>query len=343
MITPGSITQMGGLSKRPVYFLNLNGSPNPSIVVKGDTAGADVSIKWGSKLMKNVNNDQVNTKILTPVEIAEFKRVALATFAAGTPQHNNASAGNYTWVKMPFVPGLSDAGFLTEDDTPKARQIKETMAKLLDSATWNQLGQVVAVDIFNGDNDRFQVLGGSPNPLGSWNNKGNLMFVAAGPTKVIGLDTYDPASDRSNLTTAGHFDELRILIDPVRRNAFALACVKDVGAELKKTFRFADVTLEGRTTITLPPPPGQPNPVTVNVAQMQDLYVTYMPNFSAGIATGADKLKTYLRGKVQQYAPPPPAPRFQLGGHRGGPPPAPAPPLKTIPQGVKDRMQFLGW
>ena len=63
MITPNSITQMAGLDKRPVYFVSLNGAPAPSVVVKGDAAGADVSITWGSKLMKNVNKKIANLRI----------------------------------------------------------------------------------------------------------------------------------------------------------------------------------------------------------------------------------------------------------------------------------------
>src|SRR4051812_8276721 len=102
MITPGSISAMTGLAKRPVYFLTLNHGAGPSVVVKGDAAGADVSIKWGSKLMKNVNDTQVNTKIMTPTEITVFTQFGNATFAANTPQKMNL-AGGYTWVKMPFV------------------------------------------------------------------------------------------------------------------------------------------------------------------------------------------------------------------------------------------------
>ena len=336
VITPGSITAMTGLTKRPVYFLSLNGSPTPNLVVKGDAAGADVSIKWGSKLMKNVNDDQVNTKIMTPAEINIFKQFALNAFAADTPQRNNvAGTGAYTWVKMPYVAGLSDAGFLTEDETPKTREIKETVAKFLDTAVWNQLGKIVAVDIFNGNNDRFQVLNGDMSPLGSWNNKGNIMFVTGGANKVIGLDTYDPASDRSNLTTAGHFDELRILIDPGQRNAFATACVKDVGNELKKSFRYAD-----RKVATFAVPPAMPGqlPRTIEVDKLQDLYLSYAPNFSAGLATGAADLKLYLQNKVRQYAP-----RWQRAMPGGRPlPPVPGP-VKTIPKGILDRMAFLGW
>jgi len=37
-ITAGSINGVTGLSERPVYFLKVNGSPTPNLVVKGDAA-----------------------------------------------------------------------------------------------------------------------------------------------------------------------------------------------------------------------------------------------------------------------------------------------------------------
>ena len=69
-ITTGSISKVKGKEKQVVYFVHLNGSPEPSLVVKGElpemgpkgSNNIETSIKWSSKLMKNVNNEAVNTK-----------------------------------------------------------------------------------------------------------------------------------------------------------------------------------------------------------------------------------------------------------------------------------------
>ena len=75
-ITPGSITGIGGLTVRPVYFLRLNGANNPSLVVKGESnvSHGATSVAWGAKLMKNVNDIQVNTKMMTPAGITCVQR-----------------------------------------------------------------------------------------------------------------------------------------------------------------------------------------------------------------------------------------------------------------------------
>jgi len=335
MITPGSITAMAGLDTRPVYFVCLNGAAQPTLVVKGDTGGADVSIKWGSKLMKNVNNELVNTKIMTPVEINEFRQFGLATFAPNTRQRNNLG-GAYTWVKMPMVQDLSTAGFVSDVAQPQAKEMRGMIAKLLKLAAWVDLGKVLAVDIFIGNNDRFQVLDAPGMQLGAWNNKGNLMFV--GNTRVIGLDTFDPASDRSNLTAHGHFDALLILTDPGRRNAFAMACVMDVGNELRRACQRS-----GLTQFSIPAdPPATPLPYKIIVANLPQLFVPYATSLAAGIAQGANDLKVYLQNKVRQYAPPP-VRRVFIGVRPGLLPPPPPPPPKVLPQGILDRMTFLGW
>src|SRR5581483_11597011 len=77
---------------------------------------------------------------------------------------------------------------------------------------WQELGKVVAVDIFNGNCDRFNI------ETGKWQNYGNVMFLNAGQTPVIGLDT---------------FEALLILNKPARRKAFAGLCTKSVGTAMK--------------------------------------------------------------------------------------------------------------
>src|SRR4051812_490666 len=107
-IVPRSITGISGLEKHPVYFLKLNGAGTPNLVVKGEHGGGSmndadvaVSVAWGSKLMKNVQNSLVNTKVMGMTEIQVFKAAVQATFANTTQQFQYAFGSSYKWVKMP--------------------------------------------------------------------------------------------------------------------------------------------------------------------------------------------------------------------------------------------------
>jgi hypothetical protein len=339
-ITPGSITGIKGNDRRPVFFLKLNNSPVWNLVVKGEAMGdyRRESIHWSSKLMKNVQNPLVDTKMLSRAEFDIVQQFARSAFPMGTPQRRFADVTftDFTWVKMPMVLNLTEADWVERNDPPVI-QIKKNVRQFSDEGVWNELGKVVAVDIFNGNCDRFDI------NTGDWVNKGNIMFVAGGATKVIGLDTYDTSGERSNLSVGGGFEALRSLINAAARHNFAVACVKSVGREMQRVLRgmtyFSMIvdSLEG------------PKPVRIKVDTMENLFAPYVPNFEAGIAAGAEGLKTYLQSKVRQYAP---APRWQpalpqgrtplLGQHRTV---VPTPPgaVKTIPKGVLDRMAFLGW
>ena len=348
---PSNITGMTCLEERPVFFLKLNGSLLNNLVVKGEGTGevalddhAETSIKWGAKLMKNVNNTEVNTKIMTAAEVLAFKTAGLLLIPPNMarPRLNLAIPGPpYTWTKMPYVDGVSTAEFWSDDKGAyEATPAKKHISKMSDDAFWTDLGKVVAVDIFNGNCDRFDVT------TGNWQNKGNVMFMAAGPTKVIGLDTFDPNAaglsdlrsplDFTNIQTRIMFQHLLLLTDSGERLKFSRACVKSVGEWLKKAFA-------GKTSITVPVQgPQGPGLLRIEVAQMATLFADYAPVFDQGIAAGATQLKANLQGKVRQYAPV--RPPLRPGGHRGYQPPQPVPvPGKTIPQGILDRMAYLKW
>lgn len=306
---------MTGLTDKPIFFLHLNRAPDANLVVKGEARGprVPVSVKWGSKLMKNVNDSRVNVKVMTFLEFNIFSKVALDTFNPGTEQHRFASDGfhNYTWVKMPMVAYLSHAGEVAEL-TKGWPALEEIVMNFQDSIVWYGLGKVVAVDMFIGNYDRFS-------SEGNWINKGNVMFVRdpAGPLNVIGLDTYDPHSIWSDLRKPGHYDELRILTEPQRRNEFARACVRSVGQKLMDAFEKARIF-----SFMLP---GQHR--RFNFADLPNYFEPSMASFAAGIDAGADDLKRYLQARVARV----PAP-MAIGRHR-----------KAIPQGILDRMAYLGW
>lgn len=349
---PNNVTGMTSLEERPVFFLKLNGSISVNLVVKGEGDGinplaahAADSIKWGSKLMKGVNNDQVNTKIMTADEILGFKQAAQNFIPVNMlrPRLNIVIPGPpYTWTKMPFVQGVTTAEFYNADNTANAARARADISKMSDDQFWTDLGAVVAVDIFNGNCDRFDI------KTGFWQNKGNIMFLAGGQTSVIGLDTFDPnARDLHDLTARVDFrndmnerikfQHLLFLVDPGERHKFAVACLKSTGSELKRAFRN-----KGLSQFTVPIVGGAQPTLTVVVDHMENLFDAYVPAFELGLTNGAAALKQRLQNKVQQYRPVTPWQRAAPNQPYRPPQPVPIP-GKVIPQGILDRMAFLRW
>jgi hypothetical protein len=364
-ITPGSITAIRGLAKRPVYFLNLNGAAQPNLVVKGEDAlvhisdaDAEISIKWTSKLMKNVNNTAVNTKIMAPPEINLFKASARLAYPLNTaPQHRNLNA-NYRWVKMPYVTGLSDGEMWNEDQGGYDNQmIKNVAKKFMEPQVWTDLGKVVAVDLFNGNNDRFLFTQQPGYTIAQmtvvWANKGNIMFLQGGATSVIGLDTVDPSSQTgpSNLGSgAADLAVLQVLQDAhaAERTTFAVKCAHAVAAEISSAMRntqFLTIHVNGA-------PLGQ-DVIRVDKDHVAELLEPFAVPFEQGLNAGIRDLRQYLQGKVQQYRlqnqqaqqqyqqrvgwrPGRPGAGPPIGANRG-------PVMKTVPQGVLNRMAYLGW
>lgn len=335
IITANSITTITGLRVKPVYFISLNGQAQASLVVKGENMlninnnDALVSMSWTSKLMKNVNSNQVNVKLMTPAEIVEFLRAGNATFAPNSDEAYHLGR-QYNWVKMPNVAGLSDAE-LWPDSSPKpeAKRIKAAIVKLMQQHIWYELGKVVAVDIFNGNNDRF-------NSQGDWVNKGNIMFVN---NSVIGMDTWDPAGTNggnmeSNLVKGGGFAELAILNDMFARHNFAVKATASVGKEMADALKRAG--MNGITVKLM-----DNSILNVDLEQIKTLFDEQVTEFKRGLYDGATQLRIYLQTKVNQYDV---ARRgaIRLGGGRGGVPVQQGP-IKRVPKGVLDRMTYLGW
>lgn len=354
-----AITGMTGLKDKPVFFLKLNHSPTPTVVVKGDSsnAAAEVAIQWGSKLMKNVQNGLTNTKILSSIEQLAFYTAVMKYLPAQSREYANSTLQK-TWVKMTFVPGLSDADFLNDKAKLDPDHLAQVIPKLAEAKAWEDLGKVIAVDIFIGNSDRFSV---DPvkDPPGTWVNRGNLMFLTAGqPTRVIGLDMFDPnGAQQSDLRARGGFETLKVLTDPAARDRFARTATKSVGAEMNRRMRginLASINVPVQTLDGL-------QYTAITQQEVSDLFIVFANDLSRGIEAGARDLKQYLTAKVQQYhvvmpvgqnvAPMPvlpntPAARnIAVGTARVAPPARPgvSAPAKTIPQGILDRMRYLGW
>jgi hypothetical protein len=333
----------GARGYRPVYAVNFAGAglPPNEIVVKGEKTrdpNACASIKWGSKLMKNAASPDVNVKILTQPEIIELRRAHRQYLAGDQEFQVYIDFGEQVvWVRMPYVDGLSDS-----DIHGRGRAGADALyAKMTNASFWDQLGRVLAVDLFIGNFDRFD-------GTGTLINDGNIFFkdLGGGAFQVVGTDFFAAqfASGEANLNAMedpidGSFDYLRILIDPARRRAYAAKAVDQLRLALLKE----------------------------NPAGIYDLY-GFTGRLDAAIDQGAQAIHAYLDGKALQY----PrhghgAPRMVLGGPRGAAaaaaaaaPPVAAPrwlpepgagarnnnravPSDVIPEGIRQRMRFLGW
>lgn len=353
IITPALITGMSGNDQRPVYFVHLGGSATPTLTVKGEAKKDDgeISIKWSSKLMKNVNDQQVNTKVMSSSEINLFKAAAKRFLHAEPKKLRALNVSNLTWVKMPYLQGLSDADFWKKDSAGDYKiiptDVKKILQKFSDPSVWTQLGKIIAVDLFNGNGDRFT-------SAGHWQNMGNVMFQnQAGGIKVVGLDTFDPNSHSSNLTTmTPHSNgELDVLKNMLNMRNFAESVIDSVEGEIIR-----GLNKSGAASFTV-----LSNGDPVKIDKNSSGFLTgYTDDLVSGLQQGANDLKIYLQRKQLEYHRTKPLP--QIPQRPGGPPNKPLPMLpgqrvaapnypapqplgqqKTIPQGILDRMRYLGW
>lgn len=337
IIAPRSLTEVKGLQARPVFFLKFNNAPNYSLVVKGESkdqaaalndADREISILWSSKMMKNVNNNLVNTKMLVDPELDRFLRFARATYAAGTPQHQFLG-GNYMWVKMPFVAGITEAELFDEGAGAfTIVRMKAVLKEFLRPQVWRDLGKIVAVDIFNGNNDRF-LLDKQPGGLLTvqWANQGNMMFLPTGaPTTMIGLDAFDPSGaidGRSNLAGGAGMGVLLDYIkiggqwEPLKRD-LAEKCTDAIGHELNRR-------MSGQQVAIMINGPQGGHVLRVRKDEVKQTLRPFSTYFKEGLDQGILQLRQYLIGKRAQYA------AMQAANP------------KNVPQGIINRINYLGW
>lgn len=380
-ITNNSIQTIRPLIGKPIYFVRLNSGQE--LVLKGENSSANqrtfldkqVSIAWSAKLMKNVQNRIVNVKILKPSEFDELRRAVANAVATGTFTQNEdyitGLENNFIWVKMLKVNNLTDAEFWKDTAPgPDIIHIKKIIRRLLDFNTWQAIGNMVAVDLFNGNTDRF-------NGQGEFVNRGNLMFSGG---QIVGLDTYDPSrsADWSNLnrfSRQGDWANLDILRDNHLVPAFSETAVRSVGNELADGLAHRNlgghfITLEFDTIID------EERFLRLSQEDIQTLFVPYRDNFAAGLRLGRDNLRAYLLQKIGGFNPngwargngvvAPRANNGMLGGGRIQQAPQPAQGgggwnavrpnaargnagiggarrQGPLPQGIIDRMNYLGW
>ena len=308
-VKKGSITKISGLEKRPVYFLHLKGDPNPTVVVKGESrTGQDFedALCWGTKIMRNVNDKSVRVKVMTASEVDVFKSIAKVTFN-GKVQGKSLEEIGITWIKMPYIAGLQDAETRETDD--KA-DVSKVINRFMSKQFWYELGQIVAVDIFIGNNDRFDT-------KGNWVNQGNVMFAPekkSGRDRLIGLDTFDTGGgDKAYFAKSGTTgNEIQILNDSAIRHTYAEKCTKSVGRGLCRSAKRCGA--KGYYVRT------PDNVASIDIDQLEKAFEKFTEPFERGIEVGASNMKKYLRGKSSMFK-----------KNRG------------LPEGIAERMKALKW
>jgi len=367
-ITNVSIKAMSGISKKPVYFLTMQGQNKPTITVKGENkadrdtitiADTEIAIKWSSKLMKNVSDSQVNTKIMEPTEVHIFKTKARELLVREPDKLLPLSIGGLIWVKMPYVNDLSNADLFFKNKNNNwetaVKGIKDLFRRFSYPNTWIQLGRILAVDIFDGNWDRF-------NSSGGWDNNGNVMFQkAANGYRVTGLDTFDvkntPDTNLNQPLSPQVQQHLQILMSDIRMREYATNVTTEIAGFILKAMGNAvgggidDFKMKAggrKITITRK---GEP-----------DFFYGYIDDLCTGLKEGRDEIKRYLLEKVRQYdsqwiptsrsLSTPRSTGFSMGSNKHSDiavkTSAPAgfttpSSLKTIPQGITDRMRYFRW
>ncbi len=184
--------------ERPVFRLTF--SNGDKLVVKAEIntqAGhASKSIPLAGAMMRQVsptlevevldNNEFLALRTLAqdparfrPLEHADAAREYLELYTSPEAKPLNV------YVKMPFLTNISDASKIT----PVLMLLKLKRPPALFS-----FGKIVAVDQFNGNNDRF-------NAMGELVNDGNLLFELSpnGNITPVGLDFFQAQGDAANL------------------------------------------------------------------------------------------------------------------------------------------------
>jgi hypothetical protein len=191
----------------PVYL--LTGANLSKLVVKqemttGLAAGRKEALRTNAELMHAVDTD-ANVVVLTGNEVLELTAfvnhdalVAAATNTAVSADVQNLTAalgGGGKWVKMGVkrLRKLDDAGNDRVNHGNKAG-VRAFAAALNAPGGLEKFGEVLAVDLFNDNNDRFALTG-----AGAFNgtalhfliNLGNVLLSSG---QVSGLDSWDPNS-----------------------------------------------------------------------------------------------------------------------------------------------------
>lgn len=202
----------------PVFLLAA--ADKSYLVIKQETAvGAKVNLNANLKAMA-AGTGKATGKVLVQGELDTIRdflqdsqdalRQLRIPEPAGVTALRTAFIVPGTWYKMPEAPGVIDLKAAVNDminnqDKTGVRAI----AKSLNAAGgMEMLGRIVAVDLYNGNTDRFVAdgLGGALNPRTNARfrviqNIGNILLaVENGKLRPVGLDSFESASIYADVT-----------------------------------------------------------------------------------------------------------------------------------------------
>lgn len=252
---------------RPAFRITL--ADGTFLVLKGEMraghgATAHESVRWGGKMMKQVS-PQAKATMLTPNELNVLLALPTTSFATTKTQQyvqELVQSNMFVFYKMPFVDNLRATDTMLQQG--KA-------AKLLAKLKGNrnallQLGRIVAVDMFIGNEDRF-------NMYGRIANEGNIVFQKNAVDKTympVGIDFFDAQKQAASV--------YRTPPDPWSGSVL----MND--STLRRFSKAAIGSLNDMFRQSLPPP----------VTDNQLLPLLAAGTFLRGMAQGREELKDYL-------------------------------------------------
>lgn len=201
----------------PVYKLEGWGNDQgkiDAIVVKMESMSAnatsahrrDVRVATG---VMNVIDRSARTHVLTREEVGQLRMYAdggnvadTDGLAAANELKNLLNDPKGVWTKMEVKQLMGLDGALKKRLAGDKADVRAIAAALKKNGGLEKLGQIIAADLFSGNNDRFDYLGGIkadglPERFKVIRNLGNVLIAcgANGRGEPIGLDSYDPNNE----------------------------------------------------------------------------------------------------------------------------------------------------
>jgi hypothetical protein len=262
---------------RPVFLLNFK--DGSKLVVKAEIRSmigksTPQSVQWGGHMMKQVSNP-IEAAALTETEMRILRNLGVWKYCNGQIGERTREylidlmkSGLFSFFKMPFLANLRAL------DTMLAKNRgAKVLAKLRnDRSVLVGLGQIVAVDLFIGNGDRF----GS---TGRVVNEGNVIFQknADKTYTPVGLDFFQAQGQAANLYKAPPDDWAGVILGTQVQSSRLTQFATNAIDSLNEVFANA---LAG--TITA-----------------QDLMSSIcIGRFTAGLREGAATLQAFLRQKM---------------------------------------------
>ena len=249
----------------PVFLLQM---PDDSgLVIKREESRDPAQLKNNMSLMRAVSGAGAG-KVLNPGELTVIDDYLLRCqiYAQSMQQTEDVSvaelrrqrtAPKQAWHKMAEAPGLIDVKqALVQLQAQNKQGVRMISAALNAQGGFETLGRIVAVDLFTGNMDRFDVNEAEGERAACYNpmtkekfrvmqNLGNVMVSVQKKDRIVlGLDSYDPSSGYNDMSKdIGHLEDNNFsnlawsgrLLSP-KENARLKGFCKDIYADLEEAF-----------------------------------------------------------------------------------------------------------